>query len=374
MIDREALVAEFCELVRTDSLSRAEGAMMDLLEGKLRALGLAPVRDRAGEQADGETGNLIVKLPATDPGRPTVMVNAHTDTVQPGLGIVPVIEGDVIRSEGETILGADDKAGVAVILAAVRELLASPFPRGEAQVVFTIAEEIGLYGAQYLDYSLISPDYAFVLDGGAAIGELTVGAPSAVKLTWRVHGVAAHAGVHPERGTNAVQVASQAIAAMRLGRLDEETTANIGHIKGGLARNIVPEYCEVWGEARSHNEGKLRAQTAHMSQCFQAAAETYPEARVEEEVETSYRRFRLTEEDEVVRVAMTAATNVGHTPVLKIGGGGSDANVFNERGIPAVIVACGAQGAHSTAETASISAMTAAAEWLVEMLRVSGQR
>lgn len=374
MLDREALVAEFCELVRTDSLSGREGAVMALLAAKLEALGLATTYDRAGEAVGGEAGNLIAKLPATDPSRPVVMVNAHVDTVQPGEGIVPVVEDDTIRSGGDTVLGADDKAGVAVILATLRELLAQPFPHGEVQVVFTIAEETGLYGAQYLDYSLLSPDYAFVLDGGAHVGEITVGAPSARKLTWKVHGVAAHAGVHPERGTNAIQLTAQAIATMRLGRLDEETTANIGRIEGGLARNIVPDYCEVWGEARSHDEAKLEAQVAHMRECFHSAAAAYPEARVEDQVETSYRRFRLTEEDEVVRVAMTAATNLGHTPVLKIGGGGSDANVFNERGIPAVIAACGAQGAHSTAETASISAMLAAAEWLVEVIRVSGQR
>lgn len=374
MVDREALVAEFCELVQIDSPSGSEGAIMAVLAAKLEALGLTTTRDQAGEGIGAETGNLIAKLPATDPGRPVVMMNAHVDTVQPGQGIVPVVEADTIRSAGETVLGADDKAGVAVILAAVRQLLTAPFPHGEVQVVFTIAEEIGLYGAQYLDYSLLSPDYAFVLDGGAQVGEITVGAPSAKKMTWKVHGVAAHAGVHPERGTNAIQLAAQAIAAMHLGRLDEETTANIGHIEGGLARNIVPEYCEVWGEARSHDEDKLEAQVAHMGECFRSAAAAYPEGRVEEQIETSYRRFRLTEDDEVVRVAMTAATNLGHTPVLKIGGGGSDANVFNERGIPAVICACGAQGAHSTAETAIISAMVSAVEWLVEAIRVSGQR
>ncbi len=374
MVDREALVAEFCELVQIDSPSGGEGTIMAVLAANLEALGLATTRDQAGERIGAETGNLIAKLPATDPGRPVVMLNAHVDTVQPGQGIVPVVEEDTIRSAGETVLGADDKAGVAVILAAVRELLTAPFPHGEVQVVFTIAEEIGLYGAQYLDYSLLSPNYAFVLDGGAQVGEITVGAPSARKMTWKVHGVAAHAGVHPERGTNAIQLAAQAIAAMRLGRLDEETTANIGHIEGGLARNIVPDYCEVWGEARSHCEDKLEAQVAHMRECFRSAAVAYPEGRVEDQVETSYRRFRLSEDDEVVRVAMTAATNLGHTPVLKIGGGGSDANVFNERGIPAVICACGAQGAHSTAETAIISAMVSAVEWLVEAIRVSGQR
>ena len=374
MVDPEAIAVEFCELVRIDSLSGREGAAMAVVEAKLRALGLEPVRDDAGAAIEGETGNLIAKLPATASGLPTVMANAHVDTVQPGEGIEPTRTGDTIRSAGDTILGADDKAGVVVILAALRQLLADPFPHGEVQVVFTIAEEVGLWGARYLDYSLVSPDYVFVFDGGQEVGELTVAAPSAKKMTWTVHGVAAHAGVHPERGVNAIQAASQAIAAMNMGRLDEETTANIGRLEGGLARNIVPDRCEAWGEARSHDEAKLATQVEHMSACFRQAVAAHAGASVEEEVESSYQRFRLSAEDEVVRVAMQAAISLGATPQLKVGGGGSDANVFNERGIPAVICACGGYDAHGTGETVSVSAMARTAEWLVEMVRVSGQR
>jgi tripeptide aminopeptidase len=372
MVDPEAIAVEFCELVRIDSLSGREGRVVGVVEAKLRALGLEPVRDGAGVAIAGETGNLIARLPATASGLPTVMANAHV--VQPGEGIEPIRTGDTMRSAGDTILGADDKAGVVVILAALRQLLADPFPHGEVQVAFTIAEETGLWGARYLDYSLVSPDYVFVFDGGQDVGELTVGAPSAKKMTWTVHGVAAHAGVHPERGVNAIQLASQAIAAMQMGRLDEETTANIGRMEGGRARNIVPDRCEVWGEARSHDEAKLAAQVEHMSACFRQAVTAHSGASVTEEVEASYQRFRLSAEDEVVQVAMQAAISLGATPRLTVGGGGSDANVFNERGLPAVICACGGHDAHGTGETASVPAMARAAEWLVEMVRVSGQR
>lgn len=371
MIDPQAMVREFEELISIDSLSGQEAAVAEVVEAKLVAMGLAVQRDRAHEAIEGQTGNVIGILPATDPALPTVMLNAHLDTVVPGCGIQMECRGDQICSISETILGADDKAGVTVILTGLREIIAQNVPHGELQVVFTIAEEIGLHGAQGLDYSLISPRYALVFDGGREIGTMTVAAPSAAKLTWRVRGVSAHAGVCPEKGTNAVQIAAQAVGAMRLGRLDQETTANVGHIKGGTARNIVPEVCEVWGEARSHQESKLAAQVEHMRQCFVQACAPHAEATLEEEVQSSYRSFHLAEDDEVVRVATQAAINLGLPVKYEIGGGGSDANVFNEKGIPAVICSTGACDPHTLTETCSVDGMRKATEWLVEMVKVS---
>lgn len=371
MIDAQAMLREFDELISIDSLSGEEAAVAAVVEAKLRALGLVVQRDRAHEPIGGQTGNLIARLPATAPDLPTVMLNAHLDTVGPGNGIRMECRGDQLCSVGDTILGADDKAGVTVILTALREVLASALPHGELQVVFTIAEEIGLHGAHGLDYSLLSPAYALVFDGGRAIGTMTVAAPSAAKLTWRIRGLAAHAGVCPEKGINAIQLAAQAIAAMNLGRLDHETTANVGEISGGTARNIVPELCEIRGEARSHDETKLEAQIEHMSLCFEQAVAAVPGAKLEEEVDSSYRSFHLSESDEVVRVGALAAQRLGLPVKYEIGGGGSDANIFNERGIPAVICATGACDPHTLTETCSLSAMKQSAEWLVEMIRVS---
>jgi tripeptide aminopeptidase len=374
MIDPQALSAEFQELVCLDSLSLQEGAVAAAVSGKLRALGLTVQQDRAHEPIRAQTGNVIAIVPATAPGRPTIMLNAHLDTVAPGCGICPECQGDTICSVGDTILGADDKAGVAVILAALRELQATGRPHGELQVVFTIAEEIGLYGARYLDLSLVSPDFALVFDGGRDIGTLTVAAPSAQKMTWRVRGVAAHAGVCPERGVNAIQIAAQAIAGMKLGRLDEESTANIGHVSGGMARNIVPELCEVWGEARSHSDAKLAAQVTHMQRCFEEAVAAHPGASLEQEIQSSYHRFHLAEDAPVVQLATRAAEALGLPVKYETGGGGSDANIFNEKGIPAVICATGARDPHSLNESVSISAMAKAAEWLVEMVGTAGER
>ncbi len=371
MIDPQAMAAEFQELVQIDSLSKQEGRLAQTVMAKLAAMGLTPVQDNAHERIGGETGNIIAKVPATAEGRPAILLNAHLDTVAPGCGIVPECRGDDICSAGDTILGADDKAGITVILAAVREILARRIPHGELQLVFTIAEEIGLYGAQYLDYSLIRADYGFVFDGGRDIGTMTIAAPSAQKMTWKIHGRAAHAGVCPEKGINAIQIAAQAIAAMKIGRLDEESTANIGYIHGGEARNIVPEICEIWGEARSHSEAKLAAQASHMQRCFEEAVRAYEGARLEYEIQTSYRRFRLQESEPVVQIATQAARRLGLPVKYEIGGGGSDANVFNEKGIPCVICATGARDPHTLEESVSISAMAQAARWLVEIVRVS---
>lgn len=371
MIDKNALVAEFCELVRIDSLSGKELAVAQVLAGKLEAMGLSVRFDNAHLPIGGEVGNVIGRLPATDATRPTLMLQSHMDTVTPGEGIEPVVEGDVIHSAGDTILGADAKAGVTVILQALREVIAAGIPHGELQVVFCIAEETGLNGAYHLDYSMISPDYCFVFDGGKEPGEMTTAAPSAYKMTYRIKGKAAHAGVRPEDGINAIQVAAQGIARMKLGRIDYETTANIGIIEGGLARNIVPESCVLYAEARSHDAAKLEAQLAHMRLCLEHAAEENQAQLLEPEIAASYKRFALPDDAPVVQIAWQAAEALGLQPLTESGGGGSDANVFNEHGIPAVICATGAEGVHTVHEKAHIGQMVDCARWLVEIIRAA---
>jgi tripeptide aminopeptidase len=362
------MVDEFCELVRVNSLSGQEAAVAGVLEGKLRALGLEVEYDEAHLPIGGEVGNLIARLPATRPGLPTLMLQSHMDTVTPGRGIEPVVGADTITSAGDTILGADAKAGVVVVLEALREILAAGMEHGELQVVFCIAEETGLFGARYLDYSRVSPDLCFVFDGGCPAGRMTVGAPSAYKLTYQIRGRAAHAGVRPEAGVNAVAAAAAGISRMRLGRLDEESTANVGVISGGQARNIVPDLCTLEAEARSHDEGKLEQQVAHMELCLaNAAAEAGAEFVVAERT-LSYERFRLDPGERIVQIACRAAESVGLTPTTEIGGGGSDANIFNGRGLPAIICSTGAQQPHTLEERLDIAAMVDSARWLVAIV------
>jgi tripeptide aminopeptidase len=369
MIDRQVMVDEFCEFVQVASLSRKEARFAAVLQERLRALGLSTEYDDAHKPMGGEVGNLIARLPATQPGLPTLMLQSHMDTVAPGEGIRPVVGETHITSAGDTILGADAKAGCTVILNAVREVITSGIPHGELQVVFCIAEEIGLLGAYHLDYSRISPDFCYVFDGGKQPGYMTTAAPSAYKMTYQIKGLAAHAGVHPEAGINAIVAAAQGIARMKLGRIDFETTANIGIISGGTARNIIPDLCVLKGEARSHDAQKLDRQAAHMRLCLEHAAAELGATLDEPQVEASYRCFFLPDDAPVIRNAWEAAQALGMEPFTEIGGGGSDANVFNEHGIPALICATGGEGAHTLQERLDIDAMVGCARWLVEIIR-----
>lgn len=371
MIDRQAMIDEFCELVRIPSLSGREGRVAAVLADRLRDMGLAVELDAAHEAIGGEVGNIIARLPATDPARPTLMLQSHMDTVAPGEGIEPQVGDSYITGAGDTILGADAKAGVTVILHALREVIAADIPHGELQVVLCISEETGLLGALHLDYERISPDYCFVFDGGKQPGRMTTAAPSAFKMTFQVRGLAAHAGVRPEAGISAIRVAAEGISRMKLGRIDHETTANIGVIEGGKARNIVPDLCTVLAEARSHDEGKLERQVAHMTMCLQHAAAEHGAELLEPDIAASYRRFALADDAPVVQIARRAAEALGFEPVTEVGGGGSDANVFNERGIPAVICATGSEHAHTLDERLEIDAFVGCAQWLVEIIRTA---
>jgi tripeptide aminopeptidase len=368
MIDRDRMISEFVELARIPSLSRREGAMAEALMQRLEALGISATTDATGEAIGGEVGNVIAHVPATAAELPCLMLNAHIDTVGPGEGIEPVVEDERIASSGETIVGADDKCGVVILLEVVRCIIEERIPHGGLDLVFTVAEEIGLHGAKHLDYSKLRARMAYVLDGGQEAGVITRAAPYANSIKFTVRGRAAHAGVCPEKGVNAIRVAAAGIAAMRLGRLDDETTANIGVIRGGEASNIVPEHCYIEGEARSHDEQKLRSQTDHMVKCMQAAAASAG-AQVEIDLQRSYNGFCLGESDPVVALAVAAARSLGVEPKLRVGGGGSDANIFNEHGIPAVILATGAAEVHTTSEYVSIPTMIQCGQWLVQVLR-----
>jgi tripeptide aminopeptidase len=366
---RNLLIETFLSLVRTPSPTGHEAAVADLVEQYLSGLGLTVTRDSAHETCEAECGNLFAFLPATAPGYPVLLLNAHLDTVVHDGPLEPVVEGDFVRSAGNTILGADDKAGVALILLAVRRLVEDALPHGDLWIVFTVAEETGLWGAQRLDYSRLQPwpDLGYVLDGGRQPGKMTTAAPSSCSLDVTLTGRAAHAGVCPEQGRNALLAAAQAISALQLGRLDPETTANVGTLSGGSARNIVPERCVIQAEARSHDEGKLTAQIEHMVGCFREAGRAQG-VQVEAEVGRSYSAFALADESPVVRRAAEAARRLGLEPVTERGGGGSDANVFNERGLPSLMMATGALDVHTPQEQLNIVASLQCLEWLLETI------
>jgi len=345
-INRERFLADFLELVRIPSPSGREREVAQAVKAKILAMGLTVLEDEAGKGFGGEQGNLIVKVPGNLEGVPPILLNAHLDTVLPCENVNPIVEGDKVRSDGRTILGADNKAGVCVLLELLRVLNEDGIQHGPLEIVFTVAEETGLHGAKHLDYSLISAEIGFVLDSGPPVNKVIVQAPSQKNLRAIVRGKSAHAGVSPEKGINAIQLAARAIASMRLGRIDQETTANIGVIRGGLATNIVPEEVEILGEARSHDPKKLEEQIAHMVSLIEKEAQKGG-GKAEIEVTDVYRSFRITEDDLPSKVLKAALAKMGLKPQWEATGGGSDANIFNEHGIKCVLICCGEESPHS---------------------------
>lgn len=356
MIQADRLLQLVLDLIRIDSPSGQEDSIATRVMGELAALGLRPERDAAG--------NVMASVPGV--GEP-ILLNAHLDSVNPCSGIRPVVRDGVIFSDGTTVLAADDKAGVAVILEVLRALGTDEQARPALEVVFTVQEELGLVGARALDLSKLAAKRGLVLDGGGSAGVFWVSAPGQDNISVTIKGRAAHAGVCPEEGISAIVAASRAIATMKLGRIDFETTANVGTIAGGTARNVVPEETHVVAEARSRDTSKLETQTRHMVTTFeQAAADIGAHADVV--VTRSYDAFRIRQDSPFLQRLIATARSVGLEPVLKDGGGGSDANIFNGHGIEAVVLGLGIESPHTTSERLVIEDMQKTANLVLAFL------
>lgn len=367
MINKERMIKEFIELVSIDSISLNERNMADTLRRKLEALGLEVIEDDAGKKAGGSSGNLIGFMKGNK-NVPGILLMAHMDTVTPGLGKKPVIEGNVIKSDGTTVLGSDDAAGIECILEAIRNIKEEKFEHGNIQIAFTIAEEIGLIGAKNLNYDKINSKYGFVLDGGGKIGTVAIQAPSQNHIDVTIIGKAAHAGLEPEKGTSAIQIAGKAVSIMKLGRIDPETTANIGIINGGSATNIICDRVEIKAEARSCDPRKLEAQTLHMKQCFENAASEFG-GKVEFKSELMYPAYKIKEDDKIVSILKKASDKAGIELVLEATGGGSDTNIINGKGVQAVDISVGMSNVHSVSEYIEIDDMFKASAFLAEIIK-----
>ena len=376
MLNTQRMSDHFLKLVQIDSLSKKEKAVALVLQKELEALGAKVAFDEADKAIGGEIGNLIARLPGTDPSRRPLLLSAHMDTVVPGEGIKPIVDGRKIRSDGTTILGGDDKSGISIVMEVLRSLREKKLPHGEIEVVFTVCEEFGLLGAKHLDMARLKSRDGLVLDCDN-VGILFTKSPSSDRLEFKVHGLEAHAGVCPERGVSAVQIAADAISRMKLGRIDPETTANIGIIQGGSATNIVPNYVYIKGESRSHSEEKLEAQTGHMRECFQKAAEKFwveldgkrITGRVEETVWRDYDRMNVPEEAPIVQAVKRAAQVLSYQVQTKATGGGCDANVFNKKGITVANLGTGMHDIHTVKEWLAIDEMNQAAEIVLETVQ-----
>ena len=369
ILNKRRLIGTFKKLVRMDSLSLREGKVARYLQRELRSIG---IRSRqAGRVRVGEVGNIVAFVPGKKFMRPRLLLNAHIDTVSPGKNVKPVEKKGYIRSFGRTILGADNKAGIAAILEILRTIKKKKLNHPPLKIIFTVAEEIGLLGAKALPEKVLNADYGLVLDGGD-INAIINKAPTQYNLTAKIFGRAAHAGIHPEEGINAIKVASEAIAKMKIGRIDKETTSNIGMIKGGKATNIVPEEVELRGEARSHNRKKLDRQVEHMERILLKACQKH-RARLKLKVERMYKSFEVDRSSKVVSLVMRGMRTAGIKPVIKQTGGGSDANIFNEWGIPTVILGVGADRVHTQKERIKVNDLVKGTEMILNVITGAGE-
>lgn len=367
MINEERLLQEFLELVQIDSETKNEGQIAKILKDKFSLLGLDVYEDNAKELTGFGAGNLICTLPGTKEGVDTIYFTSHMDTVVPGKGVTPTIKDGYVVSDGTTILGADDKTGLAVMLEVIRVLKENNIEHGPIQFIITVGEESGLVGAKVLDRSLIKATYGFALDSDEAVGNIIVAAPTQAKVQAIIKGKTAHAGVAPEKGVSAITMAAKAIAKMPLGRIDEETTANIGRFAGGTQTNIVCDHVEILAEARSLIPEKMEAQVAKMKDAFESvAAEMGGSAEVE--VTVMYPGFKYDHGDHVVEVAKKAAEKIGREPRLLHSGGGSDANVIAGHGIPTVNLAVGYEDIHTTSEKMPISELNKLGEMVLAII------
>jgi tripeptide aminopeptidase len=371
-VKQDRLVELFTTLCSINSPSRQEREVAEYVKGFLRGLGLEVREDHAAQQVEGNANNLIATLPANISGVPRIFFSAHLDTVEPNPNVKIIQENGIIRTDGSTILGADDKAGVSAILEAIRIVVENNLPHGQIQLLFTVCEEIGLRGARAMDLSLVESDFGFVYDSGPPIGTVVSQTPTHDTLEVRLIGKPAHAGVEPEKGINAIEIAAHAIARMRLGRLDEETTANIGTIHGGHAINIVCPEVHLRAEARSRTMAKVNAQIAHMIECFERAAQERG-GRAEIHHERHYEGYQLTEEDLPVRVVHAAARKIGLEPLMRPTGGGADANIFIARGLPCCVVGTAMEKVHTHEEFVQVENLARSVDLTLAIIREVNQ-
>jgi tripeptide aminopeptidase len=378
LINKERLKNLLIELIKIDSLSRKEYNIAMRLKQEMEALGATVTFDDAGEKVGGTVGNLIAHFRGTVPMAKPLLLSAHMDTVVPGEGVTPVLDGDILRSDGTTVLGGDDKSGVAIICEALRVVKENRLPCADTDVVFTICEEAGLVGAKCLDVTQLRARMGLVLDSDS-VGFLFTKAPAANRMEFRVHGLEAHAGVCPEKGINAIQVAAEGIAQMKLGRIDQETTANIGVVEGGMAVNIVPNLVVLKGEARSHDPEQLDRQTQHMRQCLEEAAARHRlevdgkrhQAKVEAKIERDYDRMDVPDTAPIVQLVRAAARNLNCDLKTTATGGGCDANVFNQKGLQVANLATGMREIHTVSEWLDLKDLYLCACMVLEIVKVN---
>ncbi|MCK1977156.1 M20/M25/M40 family metallo-hydrolase [Jeotgalicoccus huakuii] len=367
-MNKERLTEQFLEIVQIDSESGQERQVADYLINLLNELGLEGFEDDSQKTTGYGAGNLIYTLKG-DSNIPPVAFMVHMDTVTPGNGVKPHIEDGYVYSDGTTILGSDDKAGVSSIIEAVRVLKEEGIPHGDVEVIITVGEETGLVGAKALDIQNIKSKFGYAVDGTGEVGTVVNRAPSQTKVRTQIFGKKAHAGIEPEKGISAINIAAKAIAKMNLGRIDEETTSNIGTITGGQATNIVSDHCEILAEVRSLSDEKLQSETDKIKTAFEETAKELG-GSAEVDVELMYPSLYAKEDDVVITTASEAIKNIGRTPNVISLGGGSDGNIFHGNGVTTAILGVGYEYIHTTSERMPLEELYKMTDLIVEIVKV----
>ena len=362
-LERRYLSGTFAELCRIHSPSRSERACAERVIAELRAIGVHAQEDDAAAAVGSDCGNLLARIPAAGPdgdaadAAPGVLLCAHLDTVPPQAPIEPVLEDGYWQNANPGILGADNKAAIAVLLALARHICRQG-TGVDVELLFTVGEEIALAGASALDMSPLRSEVGYVFDHPSPIGEVIVASPSHFRIDASFAGKAAHAGISPERGRSAIVAAARAIASMELGRVDDETTANVGTIAGGSAMNVVPERCELVAEVRSLRDERAEEMVAAVvARLHDAANLPECECDVDVSVARTFAGYRLPASARAVRAAERALLACGHEPTRVTSGGASDANVLVARGLQTVNLANATERNHEPGERVSVRAL-----------------
>jgi tripeptide aminopeptidase len=368
--ERERLLDDFVRLCEIESPSRSERAVADAVRQELEGLGLEVEEDDTAAETGSDAGNLLARIEGPEGAR-TILLCAHLDTV-PLAGPVEVArENGVLSNRHEAILGADNKAAVATILAAARRLTGEGTPVG-VELLFTTCEEQALAGAKAFDLARLRSEFGYVFDHASPVGELVTASPTYYRLEADFRGQAAHAGIRPEAGHNAIAAAARAIAALQIGRLDESTTANVGEIQGGTAANVVAERCHVVLETRSLDDARAGEVVSSMVDAISESASDL-ECDVETAVERLFRGYKLARTSPVVEVAAEALRSTGIEPVYINTGGGSDANAFIAAGLPMVNVSNGTEGNHQPDESVTVDALEATLDVTLAIVAASAR-
>jgi tripeptide aminopeptidase len=374
-INQERLASVFTTLCEIDSPSKQEGQVAAYLKTLFTEMGAEVFEDDSARHTGSDCGNLFIRFPDGGLDKEPVFFNCHMDTVIPAIGVKVKREGEVFTSAGDTVLGSDDKAGIAALIEVMRTLQEDSIPYGPVEYIFTTCEEVGLLGVKALDPVNIRAQIGYALDS-SGVNRVIVGAPAANRITAAISGAAAHAGLNPEKGISAIHLAAKAIARLDLGKLDSESTANIGLIKGGTATNIIPESVIVQGEVRSHSLDKLERYIQKIRNTFQEEVDNWSDPAniadgkpsLDFRITEDYPVMNLDKKSSVIKRIEEAAVSLGAQLNYVVAGGGSDANIFNSYGIQCAILSTGMDRVHSTKETIKLSDMALTADLIMAVL------